>query len=333
MNESRIWVVRIPKGPDVTEKVRSENLVAIGFSIQQDIRTIDNRDKIKELYLAENPDASNRRVSSSAGQLFRFANSLRVGDWVLSPDRDKRTALFGKIMSEYDFLPDILKPGISHYRKVEWHGEFSRDDMSISLKNSTGSLSTVFNMDKHSSELFKLMNQPAVEHVPFVGDEEDEEVTPLYDDTKAKADDLIADIISKIDPYDFQDLVAGLLKTMGYRTRVSDPGPDHGIDIFAHPDAFGFVKPRIKVQVKRKQAATSGQDIRALMGTLGDGENGLFVSSGGFTTEARNEARRNARITLIDMDEFVKLLTENYEKLDSDCRAMIPLRKVWMPTS
>jgi restriction system protein len=36
-----------------------------------------------------------------------------------------------------------------------------------------------------------------------------------------------------------QDLVAGLLQATGYQVRVSPPGPDGGIDVLAHKDAFG----------------------------------------------------------------------------------------------
>ena len=43
-----------------------------------------------------------------------------------------------------------------------------------------------------------------------------------------------------MDPYDFQDLVAALLKAMGYHVSwVSPPGPDRGIDIVAYTDPLG----------------------------------------------------------------------------------------------
>lgn len=99
----------------------------------------------------------------------------------------------------------------------------------------------------------------------------------------------------------------------------------------AHPDAFGFEAPRIKVQVKHRQSSAGGPDIRNLIGTLGEGEKALFVSTGGFTSEAKIEARKNPRLALVDLDEFVSLLTENYHKMSSDFRAIIPLRRIWVP--
>ena len=331
MGEERIWMVRVPKGQEIIQKARDEGIVGISYRVAEDISQIHDKTRLKDMYLQNNPDAGSGRINSAVGQLFRFVHEINNGDWVLTPDRDKRSVLYGKIVSDYLFVPNGLFPGKSHSRKVKWQGEFNRDEMSTSLKNSAGSLSTVFNLDKHKNELFILMKQKDPSPVEPMPDDGSEEDTSFYDDTKAKADEHIADLIAGIDPYDFQDLVGGLLQAMGYRTRVSDPGPDHGVDIFAHPDAFGFETPRIKVQVKHRSSTAGGPDIRNLIGTLGEGEKGLFVSTGGFTSEAKIEARRNPRVTLVDSDELVKLLIEYYDNLSPDYRAIVPLRRIWVP--
>lgn len=100
--------------------------------------------------------------------------------------------------------------------------------------------------------------------IPDPTQDDDTDVTvPFYEETKSKAEELIADQISLIDPYQFQEVVPGLLEAMGYRTRVSERGMDHGVDVIAHPDALGFETPRIKVQVKHR--LISGEvDVSAL---------------------------------------------------------------------
>lgn len=249
MKEPRFWVVRVPKGQDIIEKVRQEKVVAIGFGITDSIADVSDREKLKELYRAARPESNEGRVNISAGQLFRFAHVIKTGDWILTPNRDARTVLFGHAVDDYVFIPNVLVQGISHARKIDWIDEFSRDEMSNSLRNSMGGISTVFNMDKHKDELLRLMKQPVKDEIKPPGEVEDNgEAVPFYEETKAKADELIADMISGIDPYGFQELVAGLLQAMGYRTRVSEAGPDHGVDVIAHPDVFGFQAPRIKVQ-------------------------------------------------------------------------------------
>ncbi len=87
--------------------------------------------------------------------------------------------------------------------------------------------------------------------------------------------------LAEMSPYDFQDLVAGLLRGMGYHVAwVSPPGADRGIDVIAHSDPLGITGPRIKVQVKRRPGERTGVDgVRSFMATLADGDVGLFVSS------------------------------------------------------
>lgn len=100
--------------------------------------------------------------------------------------------------------------------------------------------------------------------------------------------------LEKMSPYDFQELVAGLLRGMGYFVEwVSPPGPDKGIDIVAHLDPLGVKGPRIKAQVKRRADRINVDGIRGFMAVLGDSDVGIFVSTGGFTRDA--EPKRGAR--------------------------------------
>ena len=330
MSSQHFWVIRVPKGEEYIAAVEMKGLVAVGYSISQSVADVTDREAMKKLYRDEVPNAPNMKVAMAVGQLYRVAHVIQPGDWILSPDRDTRTLLYGQVEGEYIFQKDVLGPGYSHARKVKWQGRFRRDDMSSSLRNTMGSLMTVLNMDGHRDELLRLVKG---EISPGGEKGDDESVIPFDKEMKAKADELIGDLISRIDPYDFQELVAGLLQAMGYRTRVSPPGPDQGVDVIAHPDAFGFEAPRIKVQVKHRQSAATGPEIRSLVGSLGQDEKGLFVSTGGFTKDARVEARRTTRLTLLDADNFVSLLAEYYEKLDADYKALVPLRKVWVPAS
>lgn len=332
MSEPRFWVVRVSKGQEVIEAVKSKGVVAVGFNIEQSVAKVEDREKMKEIYRSACPSAREGRVITSVGQLYRIAHVIKEGDWILTPDRDRRVVLFGQVKGSYQFIPNAIDEEHyhAHARKVDWKGEFSRDDMSTPLRNSMGGSTTILNMDKHSAELLRLFKGEKSNGGD--GSEDNGEGISFYEETKTKADEQIGDLIAAIDPYDFQTLVAGLLQAMGYRTRVSERGPDQGVDIIAHPDALGFERPRIKVQVKHRTSAAGGPEIRNLVGTLGEQETGLFVSTGGFTKEALAEARRNVRpLTLLDADQFVDLLTEYYDELDAAYKALVPLRNVWVP--
>ncbi|PWB58643.1 MAG: hypothetical protein C3F17_18350, partial [Bradyrhizobiaceae bacterium] len=57
---------------------------------------------------------------------------------------------------------------------------------------------------------------------------------------------------------------------------------------------------------------------------------GLFISTGGFTPDARREARRpGARVRLIDRDEFIDLWIRHQERVPEDARARLRLVPVW----
>lgn len=141
----------------------------------------------------------------------------------------------------------------------------------------------------------------------------------------------IEEYIQSLNPYEFQDLVAALLRGMGYFTPFIAPkGPDGGIDIIAYRDPLGAEGARIKVQVKhRKDTKVTNQEVAHLNGILKNGEVGLIVSSGGFTSEAIKEMRRCANhIEKIDLNDFVKFWEKYYETLSEDDKNKLPLIKV-----
>ncbi len=74
--------------------------------------------------------------------------------------------------------------------------------------------------------------------------------------------------------------------------------------------------------------------IRAFVGGLRTGDNGLYVSTGGFTREAEFEAvRASVQITLLDLDDLASLVVEHYDNFDADGRALLPLMRIYWPAS
>lgn len=146
----------------------------------------------------------------------------------------------------------------------------------------------------------------------------------------------IRDYLATMPPYDFQNLVAALLKAMGYHVLwVAPPGPDRGIDMIAHTEPLGTSNPRIKVQVKR-QADTkiSREGVSSFIGILGAHDVGIYVSAGGFTAEAEREARsqEQRRVTLIDLNRLVELWIEHAARFDETDRQRLPLKPIYFLT-
>lgn len=73
--------------------------------------------------------------------------------------------------------------------------------------------------------------------------------------------------INQKNPYEFQELIAALLRGMGYYTPfVAPKGKDGGVDVIAYRDPLGTVSPRMKVQIKHREVSATVQEIRQLMG-------------------------------------------------------------------
>jgi restriction system protein len=150
---------------------------------------------------------------------------------------------------------------------------------------------------------------------------------------EAQALDSISGYIKAVDAYDFQEIVASLLKAMGYYiAEIAKKGPDGGIDIIAYNDPLGTVLPRIIVQVKHKQEnAVPSEDIQKLLGTMNRGSDvGIFVTSGTFSWPARNEARRSVKhIELINFSRFVELWQQFYPKMSDEDKNKLPLQAIY----
>lgn len=143
----------------------------------------------------------------------------------------------------------------------------------------------------------------------------------------------IKDFINQKNPYEFQDLVAALLRAMNYHTSfIAQKGKDGGIDIIAYQDPLGIQKPRIKVQVKHYPENPIGVDvIRSLKGLINHGEEvGLFVTSGRFSNEAERFAREaNVHIKLIDGEELISLWQQYYSTMPDEDKSLLPLQAIY----
>lgn len=125
------------------------------------------------------------------------------------------------------------------------------------------------------------------------GDETPEKETIInIEQLEEQANEGIRQYIKAKNPYEFQDMVAALLRAMGYYTPfVAPKGRDGGVDVIAYIDALGAKVPRIKVQVKHMpDDSIPAKDIRSLLGILRDGDIALFVTSGTYSQQARTEA-------------------------------------------
>jgi restriction system protein len=159
----------------------------------------------------------------------------------------------------------------------------------------------------------------------------DKQVSVTFEQAEEQAWNEIASYLQIMPPYEFQELVASLLRAMTYHVSwIAPPGKDGGTDILAWSDPLGTRPPRIKVQVKRQVDKVNVSGLRSFMAILGDDDVGLFVCAGGFTKDAEDEARtqEKRKVTLVDLERLFDLWIEFYPKLDEAARRRLPLRPI-----
>ncbi len=324
------------EGGALYELFRERGVAAIGWhDLAEQAKPGVSRGHLLEIYRAAKPDAKPGTLISGASQVWRFVNEIQVGDRVITYSPSNRTYLIGKVTGEVQFHPEWTADGMGIARSVEWEGrEVERDQLSLPTKNTLGSTLTVFLLSAHArAEILSRVSgdtAPSLEEV--VDDLPDEEIADRYADVQSAAIERIKDLVSAIGPRDMEQLVAGILRAMGYKTQVSPVGADRGKDIIASPDGFGFENPRIVVEVKHRSGQMGSQQIRSFLGGRHKDDRGLYVSTGGFTKDALYEAERAAvPLTLWNLDTLVRTLVEHYEATDSETKRLVPLKRMYWP--
>ena len=232
----------------------------------------------------------------------------------------------GEVVSDYQYLEGRLY--FNHLREVQWLKVLQRDSLKTATKNSLGSTLTIFKLSGDAAS--DLLQDSAKPEVPLPNNEPqlDAELDAIKDDIEAKAREFIKDKILALQWDQMQDLVAGLLRAMGYRSFVSPKGMDRGRDIVASTDGLGLEDPKVVVEVKHRKGQMNSENLRSFIGGLRPSERGVYVSTGGFTKDAKYEAERSDKpLTIVDSDRLVTLLMDYYDKFDVDTRLLIPLKR------
>ena len=278
----------------------------------------------KTLY-AVMKEMSRRGGSMPAKELYPFVNeNVELTDWEKEPAGKMQYIRWTNSFQFYSI--DYQKAGFIVKKSGNW---YLTPEGEAALKKTPEEVMNIANDAYH-----------AWKKARDIEDNPDEEPTDntAESDNSMKLEQLESDaregikaFIASKDPYEFQDMVAALLRAMEYHTPFIAPkGKDGGIDIIAYLDPLGAKTPRIKVQVKHKpETAIGASEVRALSGVLKAGDIALFVTSGTYSADARNAASGSDKfIRLIDGNDFIEMWQEYYDKMSDDDKNMLPLKRI-----
>ena len=329
-----MWKVNAGRRSALANEFLERGVVAIGWREAGDYSADRSFQQVLDRVSQAYPDLKERQKQVSAGQMWRFINEINIGDSILTYEPTARLYHIGSVTGHPIFVPDGIV-ALPIQRTVDWRTSVSRDELSDSARGRRGGILTVYKLATLATTELELRASGNHRALPDIiqTDEVIVDQGDPFDGLEEQAIERVKDRLLALTWDEMQEIVASLLRALGYRTNVSPAGPDRGKDIIASKDGFGFERPRIVVEVKHRKGQMGSQEIRSFLGGRHQDDRGLYVSTGGFTREAHYEAERASTVThLMSLDELARTLVLQYDHLDQEGRRLLPLTKIYWPT-
>jgi restriction system protein len=334
-----IWLTRAGSAGEYEQRFLDENKIILTWDdLNQDLSKVDTREDLINLLNEVFPDNKIGRIRNWAGQIWPIAKVMQKGDWVILPSKKKASIHIGEITGDYVNTPNEPNP-YYHYRSVYWFAkDIPRSNFDQDILYSLGAFLTICQIQRNNAEeRIKIMakNSWKASHSDIASvnsSDNDEGFDQEIDLEQLTKDQLAKFIIRKFKGHGLERLIESILQAKGYYTYTHPEGPDKGVDILAAQGSLGFGHPRICVQVKSSDTPVDRPTLDQLIGTMQNfnAENGLLVSWGGFKHSVDKEmASQFFRVRLWDQNTIIEELLDNYDKLDEDIKAEIPLKKIW----
>ncbi|WP_119293492.1 restriction endonuclease [Azohydromonas sediminis] len=337
-----LWLVRAGKYGEHEARFLDDKRIYLTYeSLPVDLSAARTYDDIKAILQVHYPGEVPRRLGNWSGQVWAFVLAMKPGDWVVVPRKAKGTIAVGEITGGYRYDAAAKEP-YRHSRDVKWlHTDVPRSAFDQDLLYSFGAIMTICEVKRNDAEKrVRAMAQTGWKAVPVTitpgaasgavdteaGEEGGVDLEQLARDAIARL------IVQKFKGHGMARLVEAVLRAQGFTTHLSPEGPDKGIDILAAGGAFGFDRPRICVQVKSGDAPADRPEFTQLIGAMQSvqADQGLFVAWAGFKPTVLKEVPTHFfKVRLWNDNDLIEQLLANYDKLDEDIRAELPLKRIW----
>jgi restriction system protein len=334
-----VWLTRAGRNGEHEDLALNAGIVVNGTDLP-DLSDLDSREAIERTLREVHPDDKPKAIKNWAGQIWAFRGRIKKGDLVVLPLKRRAAVAVGRVTGDYRYRPDH-PDGARHTLPVEWvNPEIPRDAFGQDLLYSLGAYMAVCRIqrnraDERIEQLMETGTDPgaaAAETEEAGVDEEDKGIEVPSDLEEYATDQITAYTRDRFKRHELARLVTALLAAQGYHTYTSPPGPDGGVDIIAGRGTMGFDPPRLVVQVKSGERPADVAVLRELQGVMKNfgAEQALLVSWGGFKRSVFEEARRNFfEIRMWDAGDLIENLLENYDRLDEELQAELPLKRIW----
>lgn len=335
-----IWLFRAGANGEYEEKFLKDKRVYLTWdNLKINLEDYVDREKLfqklTDIYQIEKKAKCTNWVS----QIYPIAHRFEKGDWVILPSKLSSTIHIGKIIGEYEYDETLENP-YYHYRDVEWFAkDIPRNNFDQDILYSLGAFMTVCRIHRNNA-VQRIVDMskngwkvPIVTGIAKPDIDTGEDETSEIDLESAAMDSITKYIIQKYKGHGLERLVDAILRAKGYTTFHSAKGADGGVDILASNGNLGFGGEKICVQVKSQDTPVDRPTLDQLGGVMNNfgADYGLLVSWSGFNTNViKEKSKQFFKIRLWDANDILQNFFENYDRIDEEIKAEIPLKRVWM---
>lgn len=326
-SRERLWMVRPDRTATDERMALDDGIIRIDAGVRADISEAFDYEEVLDAVIVGNPGESGARLESLARQTHALIHLIQPGDLAISPMKRAGTIAIGQFLPGYAECDDGCPA-----RQVRWlRTDIARERVMPDLLYSLTAKQRVARIERNDAlerirALLSGQADPGPGGSAFSGvpDDADELERILRQRIAAR-------IGSAFAGHGLAELVGEILKLQGFEVKVSSPGPDGGVDIFAGRGVFGM-EDRLIVQVKSGDQRADHEVFQRLEGAMrsAKADRGLLVSWGGFTRPVLQRMDQAwYEVRLWSAADVVDALLELYDRMPLPIRDRIPLRQVW----
>jgi predicted Mrr-cat superfamily restriction endonuclease len=119
----RVWLIRAGEDAEQIDAMRHAGLIGVRYEAVGDVRQLTSAE-IEQALIDAGQGAG---VAARRSALLSFANDVRPGDLIVSPNERRHEVWVGMVAGEYQYNQQPAVAGYEHTRQVDWLGWLDRD--------------------------------------------------------------------------------------------------------------------------------------------------------------------------------------------------------------
>lgn len=229
-----LWLVRAGRYGEREDFALENSLAVIGWDDLPDLAVLEKRDELADILAEKYPDEKKKTRMSWESQIWPFVHGMEKGDLVAMPLKHRAIIVFGKVSGDYRYEPEN-PGGFRHVRPIKWFKEVPRNQIDQDLLYSLGAAMTVCTIHRNDAEnrIKALLSGEPIAPPVFTEPEPGGEDGGQLDLEQFARDQISKAITRNFKGHKLAHLTGAILRAQGYKVKISQEGPDGGVDIIA----------------------------------------------------------------------------------------------------